>query len=255
MKGRDQLSIVIPVFNEARAIHFVVEETLAACEIILRSLPKIRSTEVLLIDDGSDDGTADVLSSLTGVGVLRHPHRRGYGAALRTGFAAARGTVLAMLDGDHSYPPGALSALVQETLSSDAELVIGARYGDFSGHLDPIRKLGNRLFRAAITLLYDHRLIDPTSGMRSFRRGFLEEVGTLPDGFDYGLAMTLRAVARGIRIGEMHIQARARIGRSKLHIPTQGARFLLTIVREYRAVGSLRALSRTFPARPLTSER
>lgn len=232
MAGDIDLSVVIPVHNEARAVRVVWDEVKAASEFVREFMGSDWATEILFVDDGSYDGTAGELSRLDGIRILRHKRKLGYGAALQTGFSSSHGNWVAMLDGDYSYPPGAIPALVHKAIESEADLVVGTRYGNGNRHISRVRRVGNFIFRTTIRSLTGHQTSDPTSGMRIFRKEIVEKLGRLPTGFDLGLSMTIRALMMGLTVREIPLVPRPRIGRSKVFLPTAGPRFLLTILHD-----------------------
>jgi glycosyltransferase involved in cell wall biosynthesis len=227
MKGT--LSIVVPALNEEEAIGGVLRSCLDASAGICEQ-GGVESVEVIMVDDGSTDATAEVAGSVEGVSVVRHERNLGYGAALMTGFRAARGEYLGFLDGDGTCDPAAFGGLLKELDDRSADLVIGMRLG--AGTRMPlVRRIGNRFFAALLRALSGRKVRDTASGMRVFRRSLLPAFGALPEGLDFTPAMTARvAFDPSLRCVERPIPYSERAGRSKLGVVRDGWRFLRAIV-------------------------
>lgn len=221
------LSIVIPAFNEERGIDQIVERVLAQRDP-LRACG-IDDLEVIVVDDGSGDATAEQVSVRPGVRLVRHGTNRGYGAALKTGFAEAGGDLLGFLDADGTYPPESFPDLCWEALNG-SDIVIGSRMLGKDSEMPPVRRLGNTLFAGLLSLVGKRRIWDSASGMRVLRRSALPLLYPLPDGLDFTPAMSARAIYEDLRMVEVPIPYRERVGRSKLNVGKDGVRFLRSIL-------------------------
>ncbi|HOG46437.1 MAG TPA: glycosyltransferase family 2 protein [Anaerolineae bacterium] len=235
-----KLSVVIPAWNEQEAITTVVERILAAAEG-LRQRAGVTDLEVLVVDDGSSDGTAQAVARFAAgctqrrkrVRLLQHEANRGYGAALQTGFAAAGGSLLAFLDADCTYPPEHLPELCRSLLHApEVDLVLGDRLHSHASQMPLVRRIGNALFAAMVGLLTRRPAVDCCSGMRVMHASTWRALGPLPTGLDFTPAMTVRALLSGVTIGQVVIPYYERVGRSKLSVLRDGVRFVRTIVRE-----------------------
>ena len=232
------LSIVIPAYNVEDGIDAIVERVLAVRPALAEA--GIGDLELIVVDDGSADRTAEMAERL-GVRVVRHPANKGYGAALKTGFNAARGDLLAFLDADGTYPPECFPDLCREALAG-ADLVVGSRRSGAASEMPLVRRVGNLLWSNLVTLLGNHRVIDPASGMRVFRREALERLYPLPDGLNFTPVMSTRAVHEHVRLVEVPIPYKERVGRSKLSVVHDGMRFLRTIVTTALSYNPVRLL-------------
>ena len=237
------LSIVIPAYNEAGAIGTVLERVLALGPAFREV--GLEEWEVIVVDDGSRDRTAEEAASYPGVRLIRHPVNRGYGAALKTGFAHARGEWLGFLDADATYPPEALPMLYQIAQSTAADLVVGSRMSGRDSEMPTVRRVGNWIFAALLRVLGSAAISDSASGMRVLRRSALERLYPLPDGLNFTPAMSARAVYENIRMVEVPIPYRERMGQSKLHPLRDGLRFLHAIVWTVMTYNPVRVLGLT----------
>lgn len=221
------LSVVIPAYNEEDGIVDIAQRVLAIGPA-LREVG-INTLELLVVDDGSSDQTAATARQIEGVRLIQHPHNKGYGAALKTGFSHAQGELLAFLDADGTYPPEYFPQLCQAALNG-ADLVVGSRRSGASSQMPAMRRLGNLIWSNLLTLLGNQRIFDPASGMRVFKRTILNRLYPLPDGLNLTPVMSTRAVHEQIQMAEIAIPYSERLGRSKLSVVRDGTLFLQSII-------------------------
>jgi hypothetical protein len=235
------LSIVIPALDEEEAIADTIKRCLAARAAIVAESP-VAEVEVLVVNDGSSDRTEEIARGFSEVTVLGYDRNRGYGAAIKSGFAHARGEWLAFLDADGTCDPRFFAPLCRALEEQGADLALGSRMGPGS-EMPWVRALGNMLFAAMLGLLSRTRVRDTASGMRVLRRAALPSLEPLPDGLHYTPAMTARALLEGkLKLVELPMPYSERIGESKLRLARDGVRFLVSIAR---------AAAIYRPARPL----
>ncbi|HXF85231.1 MAG TPA: glycosyltransferase family 2 protein [Anaerolineales bacterium] len=221
------LSVVIPAYNEEDGIAEIAQRVLAI-EADLKKIGVDR-LELLVVDDGSKDRTAEVAASIPGVSLIRHPKNRGYGAALKTGFSKASGELIGFLDADGTYPPEYFPKLCEAALNG-VDLVIGSRMAGADSKMPLTRRIGNFFFANLLSLLGRQKVTDSASGMRVFKREILEQIYPLPDGLNLTPVMSTRALHEGIKISEIPIPYSERVGRSKLSVLRDGRIFLQSMV-------------------------
>lgn len=234
------LSIVIPAYNEEDGIRAICERTLAVRPAL--AAVGVDELELIVVDDGSKDRTAQVAASIPGVRLLSHARNGGYGAALKTGFAAARGAWCGFLDADGTYPPEHFPALFQRAMETQAELVIGSRMAGAESEMPFTRRVGNVIFARLVNLIAAADITDSASGMRIFRKDVLARLYPLPDGLNLTPVMTTRALHERVRMAETPIPYSERVGRSKLSVVRDGYRFGHSIIWTALAYNPVRPL-------------
>jgi len=221
------LSVVIPAYNEEQGIADIARRVLAIRPRLAEV--GIDNLELLVVDDGSRDRTAETAEAIEGVTLIRHPRNRGYGAALKTGFAKSSGELIGFLDADGTYPAEYFPALCELALNG-SDLVIGSRMAGASSEMPITRRAGNLFFAALLSAVGAARVTDSASGMRVFKREVLGKMYPLPDGLNLTPVMSTRAVHENIRMAEVPIPYSERVGRSKLSVIRDGSMFLRSIL-------------------------
>jgi hypothetical protein len=220
--GCGRVSVVIPAKNEAKNLAWV----------LLRIPPYV--SEVILVDGDSTDGTVAIATAARpDIRIVEDPGR-GKGAALRTGFAAATGDSIVMLDADGSMDPAEMTRFLA-VLATGFELVKGSRFmaGGDSTDITGLRRLGNRALRSTVNVLYRTRFSDLCYGYCAFSRSALPALGLRADGFEIETEISLHAVAAGLRVCEVpSFEAPRGHGTTSLRTFRDGQRVLRTVVCE-----------------------
>ena len=226
------LSVVIPAYNEEHGISDIVGRVLATRAALAEE--GIDTLELIVVDDGSADRTAEVVRQMIAtephLRLLQHARNGGYGAALKTGFAAANGEWIGFLDADGTYPPEWFPKLCVAARTQDADLVIGSRMAGADSQMPKVRWLGNFLFAKMLSVISTRFVSDSASGMRIFKRTILPRIYPLPDGLNLTPVMSTRALHERLNITEVPIPYSERVGRSKLSVVRDGVRFAQSIV-------------------------
>lgn len=218
-----RISIVIPALDEEPAIGGVLERIAA----IRKSLREAGYRfEVLVIDDGSRDGTPRIAKQ-HGARVITHPNALGNGAAIKRGIRAAKGDVILLMDADGQHPPEKIPELLQGLETHD--LVVGARGG--SGH-GAHKRLANRIYNGLASWVVGKPIPDLTSGFRAARADVMKRFCyLLPNTFSYPTTITLAFFRGGYAVKYIPIEAAHREGKSKIKLLKDGSRFLLIIAK------------------------
>jgi dolichol-phosphate hexosyltransferase len=200
-----RITVIIPCLNEEQGI-----------EKVLRRMPPFVD-QVIVVDNGSTDRKSDVARSL-GAEVIREDVR-GYGRAYKTGFSKATGDIIVTLDGDHSYPPDAISYLIEAFLHLEVDFLNASRF--------PVRdrramsfkhKFGNFVLSLATSILYFRWVADSQSGMWVFRRAILQHMKLESDGMAFSEEIKIEALRHSkIRFEEIPVQYSSRLGEIKLN--------------------------------------
>ena len=222
------LSVVIPAYNEEDGIRSIMERVLAVREA-LRDVG-VDSLELLVVDDGSSDRTAELVRAQPGATLVQHARNSGYGAALKTGFAASTGEWIGFLDADGTYPPEYFPTMVKAAYAEHADLVIGSRMAGAESQMPVTRRIGNLIFARLVNVISAANITDSASGMRIFKKSILAQLYPLPDGLNLTPVMSTRALHEQMKMIEVAIPYSERIGRSKLSVVRDGMRFGQSIV-------------------------
>jgi glycosyltransferase involved in cell wall biosynthesis len=221
---KQPIAVAIPCYNEAAAIATVIAGWRAA-------LPE---AEIVVFDNNSNDGTGEVARGL-GVRVVPVPEQ-GKGHAVRAIFQTLRGRrAVILVDGDGTYPPEAIDALLKPILDGSADMTVGARVPVAeSGAMSPVRGLGNVLIRSAFRILIGRGSGDLLSGYRVFSQQVIETLPLRSSGFEIETELASEAVVRDLRVVEVPVPYHPRIAGtvSKLKAFRDGTRILATIIAQ-----------------------
>jgi glycosyltransferase involved in cell wall biosynthesis len=223
-----QLSILMPVYNEAATVERAVGEVLAA------DLPV--DSEVVIVDDGSTDGTGQILAAADWpadrVRIHSHPHNRGKGAAVRTALEDARGEIATIFDADLEYAPQDLNMLLPPLLDGTANAVFGVRAFDgFTSH-SYLYVLGNRAVTLAANVLFNVYVKDLMTMHKAIRTDIFRSLSLREPGFAIEAEITARLLQRGERIFEVPVSYKARATEEGKKLTwVDGVRTLRTLLR------------------------
>jgi len=220
------LTVIVPVYNEEPAI----AEMLGELDVVLGGAPEIEAYEILVVDDGSTDGTADAVRAVAAerpaVRLAARARNRGYGAAIKHGIRCARHGLLAIIDGDGTYPAEKLPELAREV--DDAAMVVAARDPKIAQPLN--RRLAKWLLTRLASYLAEEDIPDLNSGMRLFHRDVVERyLRLLPSRFSFTTTLTLAVLCDDLAVRYVPVELRHRTGSSKIRPIRDTLSFLLLI--------------------------
>lgn len=217
-----KLNIIIPAKNESEGLK----------EILPRLRNSFPTAVILVINDGSDDNTAQVASSFGAISI-NQPYSKGNGAAIKEGARAATGDALVFMDADGQHQPEDIRYLLAK-LDEGYDMVVGAR--SLSGQAGLHRATANGFYNRLASWMVGHKVADLTSGFRVVRADkFRKFLYLLPNGFSYPTTITMSFFRAGYSVAYIPIHAPKRIGKSHIRLFKDGARFLLIIFK----IGSL----------------
>lgn len=222
------VSVVIPVFNEEQTIGNIITRTKRTMEQM--GVPY----EVLVVDDGSEDRSADI-SQEKEAEVLRETHQ-GKGYALRSGLRMAKGELVVTLDSDGSHKPEEIPSVVRCIREDRAEFVIGTRFFNSinKSKISKVNRIGNRLFNVLIGFLTGVKISDSQSGFRAIKSSIIKRMNLRSQGYEVESEMLVKALKMGARVAETPISFEQRtVGCSKLDPIRDGIRILYAIVASY----------------------
>ncbi|MFA6039761.1 MAG: glycosyltransferase family 2 protein [Candidatus Peribacteraceae bacterium] len=216
-----ECAIVIPAFNEAAALRGVLEE-------LVTYLGQQRiAAQVIVVDDGSSDRTAEEALAVPGVRLIRHPYNKGYGAALKTGIQAAQTEWCITYDADRQHTPDLIS-LFLPFLTDGNDMVVGKR----EGYRGPwIRQPGKKLISFVANYVTERKIPDLNSGLRAFRRAaFLRYMHLFPNGFSLSTTSTVCFFKENLNVVYVPIRIRERVGKSTVR-PRDFGKTLMLVLR------------------------
>jgi len=223
------VSVVIPVFNEEVTVGNVVTRTKKTLEQLGVSY------EILVVDDGSDDRSADIAQELK-AHVLKKAHQ-GKGFALRSGFRQAKGELVVTLDADGSHQPEEIPLVLRYIRENKADFVVGSRFFNSEANKTKIPKInrtGNRMFNGLIWYLTGAKISDSQSGFRAIRSSLIKRMKLGSHGYEVESEMLVKALRMGARVAETPISFDQRtVGKSKLDPIRDGTRILYAIIASY----------------------
>jgi glycosyltransferase involved in cell wall biosynthesis len=232
--GRNSLdvTIILPVFNEVEHLRAEVDRIRAAMDL------SEYSYEIIVVDDGSTDGSGEAAAAIGGLRVIRFRQNRGSGSARKAGTAAARGRVTVWTDVDMTYPNDTIPQLVKELDGYDQ--VVGARTSE-QGTTKALRVPAKWFIRKLASFLTSTNIPDLNSGFRAFRTDVARQyLRHLPAGFSCVTTMTMTFLANGYSVNYIPIDYAARSGRSKFHPVKDTQRYATQVIRMILSYNPLR---------------
>lgn len=232
LKKYEGISMIVPVYNEATSVKHVIGNLIDVLNHLNRPF------ELIVVDDGSTDGTTEILDAFSDrIRVFRHLVNRGYGAAIKTGIGHSSYPLVAITDADGTYPNEELPRLLAGMEAHD--MVVGARTGG-KVHVPLIRRPAKWLLNRIANYLVDMKIPDLNSGFRVFRKKIAEHYfHILPNGFSFTTTITLAMISDGYQVHYEPIDYYKREGRSKIK-PVDALNFLVFIVRTITYFNPLR---------------
>src|SRR5271168_1077603 len=220
MYKSQRITVIIPCLNEEQGI-----------ELVLKRMPEFVD-EVIVVDNGSTDRTSEVAAGF-GAKVIRETVR-GYGRSYKAGFAWASGDILVTLDGDHSYPPDAISYLLEAFLHLEVDFLNASRFPVRDSHAMSFKhKMGNLVLSLAMSILYFRWVRDSQSGMWVFRRAILKDMQLESESMSFSEEIKIEALKNPrVRFGEISIMYSSRVGEKKLNPWRDGFHNLLFLVKK-----------------------
>lgn len=219
----EEASIIIPAYNEKEGIFQVIES--------LRSLKKRCGNhwEIIVVDDGSTDGTSEMIRDIQDIVLIRHPFNRGYGAAIKTGIRHARYNTLVISDADGTYSIEDIPRLL--ALLPKSEMVVGARKNKDT-NIPYVRRPAKWILNKLANFLSGTKIPDLNSGLRAMKKDIVMKFcHLLPDGFSFTTTITLAMLTNDYAVEFIPIDYHLRLGRSKIRPVRDTLNFIQLIIR------------------------
>lgn len=208
IQNAPSLSIVVPAYNEENGLGGVLRH--------LSELKQEHNFEIIVVDDGSQDQTAEVVRQFADIKLIQHPQNRGYGAALKSGIRQANSDTICITDADGTYPNDRIPSLVAHMVAQDGDMVVAARTGE-NVAIPLIRRPAKWFITRLASYVAGVHIPDLNSGLRIFsRETALSFFSILPDGFSFTATITLGMLTNGYKVEYLPIDYHQRIGRSKI---------------------------------------
>jgi len=226
---KEGLTLVVPVYNEIGAI----ENSIIHLKEIKRSCSDFK-LEIIIVNDGSIDGTEKILKSISkdkDLKVIHHVKNRGYGAALKTGIRASQFPYIAITDADATYPDERIPEFFRDVIENDLDMLVGARTGE-SVKIPLIRKPPKWVINKLANYMTGSNIPDLNSGLRIMKKEVVERfIHILPEGFSFTSTITISMLANGYQVKYVPINYHQRKGKSKIRPIYDTLNFIKLIVR------------------------
>jgi glycosyltransferase involved in cell wall biosynthesis len=221
----DKVSIVVPAYNEEEAIGHDLRTIIGAMD------SSGRDYEVIVVDDGSTDSTAAIVTQFENVKLLRHRANRGGGFSRNTGIKASKGDVVVVTDGDGTYPNQEIPAMLDYMEENDLDMVVGARRKE-AGTAKILRTPVKLFIRKLAEVMSGFKIPDLNSGLRAIRKDvFMKYIGLLPWGHSWVSTITLAMLSDGYEVDFYAIDYYERKGKSTFHPIKDTSSYITLVVR------------------------
>lgn len=221
------LSLIIPVYNERDSIIQTIEEihkTFKADENRI-------SYEIITVNDGSTDGSAEILKQCDNIRIIENKQNRGYGAALKKGIRHAKGETIAITDADGTYPNGLIPKFYHQFVSSELDMLVASRTGK-NVKIPLVRKPAKMFLNLLANYLTNTRIPDLNSGLRLFRKEYaVKYFPIISDGFSFTTTITLAMLSNDYTVHYEPIEYASRAGKSKIRPIKDTFNFIILIIR------------------------
>jgi len=220
IKSPTKISIIVPTLNEEEAVGKVMEK-------IRKHVP---NGEVIVVDSSDDNTFEEAMSN--GAVAIREP-RLGYGHAIRRGLSMASGDILLFIDGDDSYDPSDIPKVIGPILEGKADVSLGTRFHSKPEGMTAMRYVGNLAINSIFSTLFGKRVTDSQTGLKAMTRCAYEKLDLKEDGMTFSTEVLLKSLERKLRVREVQVGYKTRVGSSKLSPTRDGARILFYMFREW----------------------
>ena len=222
--NNNKISLIIPAYHEEKGIEPTLTE-------IIEMKKKGLIDEVIVVDDGSKDRTAEIVASYNDIKLIRHDFNKGYGASLKTGIDNSKNSIICITDSDGTYPNSQIPKLSKELILNDLDMVIGSRTGD-NVKIPLIRKPAKWFIGKLANWVTGQKIPDINSGLRLFKKkSFIPFYHIVPEGFSFTTTITLGMLSGGYRVSFIPINYSSRIGKSKIRPIRDTINFIKLILK------------------------
>lgn len=211
-------SIIIPAYNEEAGLPVVLKDVFHLIN---------NSFEVIVVDDGSTDRTREVAEKFS-CRLVCHVQNSGKGEAMKTGIREAKGENVIFIDADNTYPPEGIIEIAKALEWSDMALA-SRKMGQ--KNIPAFNRIGNAIFRNSIRYIYGFKGYDPLTGLYGLKKKYLEVMNLESNGFGIESEICIKAARMGLKVKDIHIMYRDRIGQAKLSGIKDGYRIFMTILK------------------------
>lgn len=213
-------SLIIPAFNEEKGLPVVLNDVFKLID---------ETFEIIVVDDGSTDGTKEVAKKYP-CRLIAHHRNLGKGEAMRTGIREANGENIIFIDADNTYPPEGIIEIAKALEWYD--MVLASRKTG-KQNIPAFNRIGNAVFRNTIRYLYGFGGYDPLTGLYGIKKAYLSSMRLNSKGFGIESEICIKAARMGLKVKDIHIEYRERLGKAKLNGLKDGYKIFITILRHF----------------------